>query len=387
MSLTKLIINKIQKLPAEKQHTQYGVVSGIIGISCNLLLCILKFVLGALTGAVSVTADAVNNLSDAAVNIVTIAGAKLAEKPVDKEHPFGHGRAEYISALLVALSVFLMSFELGKSAVGKILHPEAVQFSPVYLIVLAIAIGIKLWMAYINRRLYTASGNLNLKAVMRDSLNDCLATAATAAALVLSGVFHIRWADGVIGLAVAVFVCCSGISIVKEILGPLLGQAPPKELTDRIYDIILQNEMVLGVHDLIVHYYGPHRVIASAHAEVPCDVALTTVHEVIDSAEQAVEHELGVSICLHVDPVDADDGERDKYKTLTEILLGEYNSTFTFHDFRLRSKNGKKCLSFDLVIPFDDDGNKEQILRDIEAIYQKQLPETELHINMEHSYI
>jgi cation diffusion facilitator family transporter len=283
--LTKLLIKHIKRKPPEAQREAYGILSGITGIICNLLLCAVKFILGYITGAVSVTADAVNNLSDAAVNIVTIAGTKLAGKPVDKEHPFGHGRAEYISALVVALSVFLMSFELAKSSVMKIIHPEKIKFSAVYIVILCIAICVKLWMAHFNRKLYIITDNLNLKAVMKDSLNDCIATLATATVILLSGLLHIQRLDGIIGCAVAVFVFLSGVGVIKDILGPLLGQPPSDELVNEIEDIILSNDLIWGVHDLIIHNYGPGRIIASAHAEVPCEADLMTVHEVIDSAE------------------------------------------------------------------------------------------------------
>ena len=351
--MTDLLINYIKNKKADSRRDSYGLLSGYVGIVCNVILCILKFIIGSLAGAVSITADAVNNLSDATVNVVTIAGTKLASKPVDKEHPFGHGRAEYISALIVAFSIFLMSFELAKNAVIKIFHPESVQFSAIYLILLIAAIGIKLWMAYFNSRLYAITDNLNLKAVMKDSVNDSIATFATIIVLVLSGIFNMKWVDGAIGLAVAVFVFFSGVSIVKDILGPLLGQPPSKELTNRIEEIILSNELVLGVHDLIVHHYGPGRIIASAHAEVPADMDLLTVHETIDNAEQAILNELNINICIHMDPVATDDAEVQKYKTLTEIIIGEYNSDFSFHDFRLMKKADKKILMFDIITPFD----------------------------------
>lgn len=384
--MSSLLINFVKKHSRLPQREAFGLLSGVVGIVCNLLLCALKLTLGILTGAVAITADAINNLTDASVNIVTIAGTKLAGKPVDKEHPFGHGRAEYISALIVAFSIFVMSFELGKSAVLKIIHPEAVTFSPLYLVLLLVAVGIKLWMAYFNRKLFALTDNLNMKAVMKDSLNDGAATLATAAVLVLSGVFHLQWTDGVIGCAVAILIFFSGISIVRDILGPLLGEAPSEALVNDIEAIILDNETVLGVHDLIVHYYGPGKILASAHAEVPSDVDIMTLHEVIDRAEKAIAQQLKVDITIHLDPVATNDNEQEKYKILTEIILSDYNREFAFHDLRLTTEDGTKTLSFDLVIPFEYDNEKAQIAQDITALYRTKLPDVTLRMNIEHSY-
>ena len=362
-------------------------LSGNVGIICNILLCIVKFTVGVLTGSVSITADAVNNLTDASVSIVTIAGTLLAEKPVDKEHPFGHGRAEYISALVVALSIFIMSFELGKNAVEKIIHPASVKFSVTYLVLLTAAALVKLWIAYFNKRLYSLTDNLNLKAVMKDSINDSLATLATIMVLVVAGKLHIYRIDGVIGLVVAVFVFFSGLSILKEILGPLLGQPPSKELCEQIEDIILENDLILGVHDLIVHDYGPGRIIASAHAEVPADIGLMEIHDVIDHAERKIKKTLKIDMCIHIDPVAIDDEEQEKYKTLTEIIVSDYNSDFTFHDFRLHHKKGKKIISFDLVTPFEYEEKKAEIENDFLKIYKTKFPDITLKIKIEHSFV
>ena len=202
------------------------VLSGIVGILCNLLLCVLKFICGTVSHSVSITADAANNLSDASSNIVTVIGAKIASKPVDNDHPFGHGRMEYISALIVDFFIFLMGFELGKSSIEKIIHPQEVRFSAVTVAVLVLSVGVKLWMAYFNQVLYKESNNLNLKAVRQDSLNDCISTAAAGAALLLSAFTAFDRADGIMGLLVAAFILAGGVSTLKDIMGPLLGQAP-----------------------------------------------------------------------------------------------------------------------------------------------------------------
>lgn len=279
--MTKLLISIINKKGAK--HESYGIMSGIVGIICNFVLSVFKFIVGNLSGSISVTADALNNLSDMASNSVTIAGTKLASKPVDKEHPFGHGRLEYISALAVSGLILVMGFELAKSSIEKIIHPETLDFSIVYIIVLGTSILVKLWMAYFNNKLYKISDNINLKTVKQDSLNDCLATLATIIALSVTHIWGIKWFDGAIGLAVSVIILLSGIDIAKDIVGRLLGRPPKKELVDEIENEITKPDIIIGVHDLIVHDYGPGRIIASAHAEVPADTNIVTVHDVIDN--------------------------------------------------------------------------------------------------------
>ena len=224
--MTKFLIHKFIPRDAKentKDRQRYGVLSGIVGILCNLLLCVLKFICGTVSHSVSITADAANNLSDASSNIVTVIGAKIASKPVDNDHPFGHGRMEYISALIVDFFIFLMGFELGKSSIEKIIHPQEVRFNAVTVAVLVLSIGVKLWMAYFNQALYKESNNLNLKAVRQDSLNDCISTAAAGAALLLSAFTAFDRADGIMGLLVAAFILAGGVGTLKDIMGALLG--------------------------------------------------------------------------------------------------------------------------------------------------------------------
>lgn len=364
----------------------YSVLSGITGLLCNILLCAVKFVIGALSGSVAITADAVNNLADGANNAVTITGARLSAKEGDKEHPFGHGRVEYISALIVTFSIFLMAFELGKSSVLKILHPEELAFSPWYAAALAAAILVKIWMAYFNNKLYKITDNINLKAVRQDSLNDCLATLATIVALFIYVKFKTALADGIIGLCVAVFVLISGIDILKGIIGPLLGEPPSKEITDEIERIITENPLVTGVHDLIVHNYGAEKIIASAHAEVPADADLVKVHDIIDAAEREIADKLGIIMCIHADPVFKDDKETENYRKKAEEILKEYGEGFTFHDFRINENDGEKRLVFDVVVPFESKKDNDEIKRDLTLLFGNKLSEIPAEITVEHSY-
>ena len=388
--MTKLLISKIKNkydISSTTGREKVSTMSGWCGIICNAILCLIKFIIGTVTGSVSITADAFNNLSDAGSNVVTIAGAKLANKPVDKEHPFGHGRIEYVSALVVSFIILLMGFELGKNSVMKIIKPEKVDFSIVSLVVLILAICVKLWMAYFNNKLFKLTNNINLKAVSQDSLNDCIATGATILSLVISyltGFYHI---DGIVGLLVAGAIILSGIGILKDTLGPLLGQPPSPELVKRIEDIITDEAEIVGVHDLIVHDYGPGRIIASAHAEVPSNEDIVHIHDVIDNVEKKIQKELNIIICIHLDPIDINNEEVNKYKAIAQKIIKQYNDEYSFHDFRMVNGETHKNLIFDLVIPFDKNNDTTKILNDIVAAFKKYDESLNVVVTLEHSFI
>ncbi len=370
-----------------KIREKYGTLSGGVGIFCNLILCIFKFIVGALSNSVSITADAVNNLSDASSNVVTIFGAKMAGKPVDEDHPFGHGRMEYISALIVSFFIFLMGFELGKSSIEKIIHPEDVKFSAATLIVLLASIAVKLWMAFFNNRLFKITNNVNMKAVKQDSLNDCIATAATIAALLISSFTPFKRADGIIGVIVAIIVIIAGIGIVKDIISNLLGKAPDPELVKQIEDIMLAENDIAGVHDLIVHDYGPGRIIASAHAEVPCNVDVIKLHDMIDNVEKLISRRLNIMICIHMDPVVVDDEKINEYKTATAEIIKKYDENFSFHDFRVVEGKTHTNFIFDLVIPHQYKKENSVILKEIRSIFKEKNPDINLVITIEHSFV
>ncbi len=384
--MTSLLIKYIKsKKPEGERRAALSALSGVAGILCNLLLAAVKFAIGSLAGAVSVMADAVNNLSDCAMNIVTLTGAKLSQKPDDKEHPFGHGRVEYISALIVAVSIFVVSFELAKSSVSKILRPSEISFSGRYLAVLGATVLVKLWMAFFNARLYKLTGNITLKGVKQDSFNDCIATLATMLSMLLVHFWHFSAADGVIGVLVSVFIFFSGIGILKGVISPLLGEPPSREITNRIEEIICKSDIVLGVHDLIIHNYGASKIIASADAEVDAASDIFTIHSAIDNAEREILDELGIIICIHIDPVDVFDSETEKYRRAVLDVINEYNSAFSFHDLSLAQRDGKKLLSFDVIIPFGEDARRVET--DLTAMLRIKHPEITPQINVEHSYV
>ena len=382
--MSKLLIDILKKRGNYRES--YGVLSGIVGIVCNLVLCVFKFVVGTMSSSISITADAINNLSDMASSTVTIAGAKLSAKPVDKEHPFGHGRLEYISALAVSGLILLMGFELAKSSVEKIINPEPLKFGIIYIVVLSASILVKLWMAYFNGRLYRETNNINLKTVCQDSLNDCIATLATIVSLVVSHFFGLAWIDGAIGLGVSVVILIGGIGIVKDIIGPLLGQAPDKQFVEDLEKTIMEPEMIVGVHDLIVHDYGPGRVIAYAHAEVPADVDIMQIHDVIDNVEKEIMKRFNTIICIHMDPIVVDDEEVERYRQMVTQVLNEYNSEYSFHDFRMVKGPTHTNLIFDLIVPFSDTDFKK-ISEDIKALFKKRDDTIELVMTLEHPFV
>lgn len=381
------LLIKYVKAHSKNEREALSALGGYFGIFCNTVLCIFKFIVGYVSGSVSITADAVNNLSDAGTSVITVAGAKLSNKPVDKEHPFGHGRIEYISALVIAFFIFIMGFELAKSSVEKIISPIDVRFNPWYVAVMVAAIFVKLYMAYFNNKLYKQTGNVNLKAVRQDSLNDCVATGAAVVAFLICSFTSFNFADGVIGLFVAVVIFMSGIDIVKDITGKLLGQAPDKELVQSIERLMLEEDIIVGVHDLIVHDYGPNRIIASAHAEVPANSDILQVHDVIDNVEKRISEELKIVICIHMDPIVTDDAEVDEYKALTDKILKQINSKYTFHDFKVVKGPTHTNLIFDVVVPYEDKKTSAQVLAQINERFKEYNSSIGLVVTVEHSYV
>lgn len=387
--MTKLLLKlfvKDYENDASANRDKIALLSGFAGIFCNVLLCVGKLIVGTVTNSVSITGDALNNLSDAGSNVFTIAGTKLASKPVDEEHPFGHGRMEYISSLIISIFIFLMGFELGKSSIDKILHPQSVKFSLVSLFVLIAAVGVKMWMAVFNNRLYKITGNVNMKAVSRDSLNDCIATGATIAALLISHFTSFKYADGIMGLIVTILIFIAGIDILKDVLGSLLGKAPDPELVKGIEEIMLSNDKIVGVHDLIVHDYGPGRIIASAHAEVPCDCDILEIHDIIDNIEKEISRKLNIIICIHMDPIAVNDEVVNKYKEVVDTIVKDYNTEFSFHDFRMVKGNTHTNLIFDLTVPYSYH-DKNKIAKDISARISNYDNTLNAVITVEHAYI
>ncbi len=338
----------------------------LAGLITNFLLFAVKFIIGTVSGSVSVMADSFNNLSDMGSSVVTLIGFKMAEKPSDEQHPFGHGRIEYVSGLIVSFIVLLLGVELARNAIGKIIHPVGVQFSVLTLAALCLSMPAKLFLGLYTRRIGIKIGSPAMQAAGWDSLSDVLVTLATVVSAVLS-LFTALPADGYIGLGVSVFVIYSGLRILQETSGPLLGQAPPHTLVADIEKRILDCPGVTGIHDMIVHNYGPDRFIASVHAEVRADCDILKIHDAIDLAERRVTEELGVLITIHLDPIATDDALTNTLRKKVEAIVQEINPGLSMHDFRIVCGDTHTNLIFDLTVPrgmkLQDSALKEELDR------------------------
>ena len=349
----------------------YGKLAGAVGIVCNLLLFAGKLLAGILSGSVAVTADAVNNLSDASSSLVTLLGFKLAERPADEEHPYGHARIEYISGLVVAALILLIGAELAKSSFSKILHPETVEFSLLTLGVLVGSILAKLWMALFCRKLGKRIDSTTLLATSADSRNDVISTAAVLVGCLVGYFFDVKL-DGYIGMAVALFIIWSGCSIAKDTISPLLGEQASGELVRNISDLILSHEKILGIHDLMVHDYGPGNCFASVHAEMDSAEDPLTCHDIIDDIERDALRELRVHLVIHYDPIITDDEELNAARALVEQEIRSIDESLSLHDFRMVRGPGHTNLIFDLVIPYSMEDRKAELKARIDERLQRQ---------------
>lgn len=350
--LVKRFIKDYENVENAKVRTAYGMLASILGICCNLFLFSSKLFAGFLVNSISVMADAFNNLSDAASSIIGFVGVRMAEKPADEEHPFGHGRMEYIAAFMVAFLVVQVGFSLLKTAVEKILHPETLSFSLFSVGILVLSVLIKLWMASYNRKLGKKINSTVMMATAADSLGDVGATSATIVSLLVFRFFHIN-IDGIIGLVVSVLVLIAGINIAKDTLAPLLGEAIDPEVYKKISDFVESYDGIIGSHDLIVHNYGPSRSMASIHAEVPSKVDIETSHAVVDQIERDALEKLGIFLVIHMDPVETDNELAEILKEMAIDVILHLDSRLTLHDFRIAQSPARINLIFDLVVPRD----------------------------------
>lgn len=350
--IVRLFIKDADNTSNPAVRTRYGVVSSAVGIICNILLAALKFVLGALANSIAITADAINNVSDSASSVVTLIGFKLSSKPADKEHPFGHGRIEYVCGLVIAFLVLLVGFELGKSSVSRIMSGERALFSPFVVAGLAVSIAVKLWLNLFNKKLGKKIDSAAMQAVAADSISDALSTSVTLLAIILSK-FTALPADGYIGILVSLLVMWAGIGIIRDTLTPLLGTVPDPELVKKINKEILSYDKILGIHDLIVHEYGPGKIFASLHAEVSSTENIMDSHGLIDRIESEVSKKLGVEILIHMDPLEVENEEICRLRDDVYDAIKKLDSSFTMHDFRIVPSGDFKNILFDVVIPID----------------------------------
>ena len=385
--LVKRFVKDYQQTEAVQVRTAYGTLSSMVGIFCNVLLFGAKLLIGLLINSISVMADAFNNLSDAASSIIGFIGVKMAEKPADDDHPFGHGRIEYIAAFIVAFIVIQVGFSLFKTSLNKILNPESMSFKWISIVILSLSVAVKLWLSLFNRTLGKRINSKVMLATSADAMGDVVSTSATMLSIAVFGIFGVN-IDGIVGIAVSVVVMIAGVNIAKDTLAPLIGEAIDPQLYEQITNFVESFEGILGTHDLIVHNYGPSKSMASIHAEVPNDVNVERSHEVIDQIEHEAARRFGLLLVIHMDPVETHDGRIREFRDMLGEVLTELDSRLSFHDFRMVDGVEHINLIFDLVVPREYKAAVQDNLKArISAAVRKRDPRCACVITVENSYL
>lgn len=384
--LVKWFVKDYERTRDPDVRERYGLLAGSVGIILNLLLSAGKFFAGLVTGSISITADAFNNLSDAGSSVVTLVGFRLAGQKADNDHPFGHGRIEYLAGLLVALLILLVGFELGKTSLEKIIHPETVGFSVVSTVILAVSIAVKLWMSLFNRQLSKRIGSAAMAATATDSLSDVVATSAVLLGAVVGKLTGVS-IDGWVGMLVAVFILRAGWGAAKDTIDPLLGQSPDPELVKEIERTVLAHGEVVGIHDLVIHDYGPGRSMMSFHAEVPMNADIMEAHDVIDRIERELMGKFKILTSIHMDPIATNDERVNRIRErVIQLVKGVY-PTLTIHDFRMTDGPHHTNLIFDVVAPHDCTLSDEALNDAIVQCIKKENKRYFAVIQVDHAFI
>ena len=376
-ALIRLFIRDAENTRDARVRERYGVLSGAVGIACNVFLFILKVVIGLVTGSISIAADAFNNLSDGLSCMISIVGFKVSGKAPDEKHPFGYGRTEYIAGLVVAFIIVLVGFEFFKTSIDRILHPAPVAFSLVLVVILAISMLVKLWMGAFNVQIGRRIDSPVLMAAGQDSRNDVITTGVVILGMV-AGQFTTLPVDGDVGVLVAAFIVWAGFGIARDTVAPLLGEAADPEIAKNIEKLVMESEYIVGVHDLIVHNYGAGRWLASLHAEVPSDSDFVAVHEVIDEAEKRVWQRTGVYLVIHMDPIDVNNEHVAALREQVDAVLRSIDENLSMHDFRVVDGARQINLIFDVVVPFSYDNDAK---RDLMMTIRDKLKEIDYRYN------
>lgn len=384
--LIRLFIKDRSDVHSPQGRLRYGRFSGIVGIATNLTLFFLKIVAGTLANSIAITADAINNLSDSASSLITLIGFKMAEKPADREHPFGHARFEYISGLIVSLGIFIVGFQFARDSVLKILNPEITDFSLLAVGILVVSILMKIWQGAFYRKVGGLIHSESLTATAADSMSDVISTSVLLAGSLITRFTGVNL-DGYMGLAVAVLIMITGYRLIRSTSGPLLGEAPPKALVDEIYRFVLSYDGVLGIHDLNVHDYGPGRCFASVHCEVPAERDILVSHDIIDNIERDFLEKKGIHLVIHMDPIITDDERTNRLKVQVNELLKDISPDISMHDFRVVWGPTHANLVFDVCAPFGftmpDEELKEKTVGAIRAMNASYYPV----ITVDHDYV
>ncbi|MDD6011432.1 MAG: cation diffusion facilitator family transporter [Oscillospiraceae bacterium] len=384
--LVKLFIKDSENIKSAVVRERYGMLSSVTGIVLNILLSAGKYLIGVITNSIAITADATNNLTDATSCIITLAGFKMANRKPDKEHPFGHGRIEYVAALIVGFLVELMGYELIKSSIGKIKNPEAVVFSIPAVIVLVMSILGKVWLAYFNHKLGKKIESPVMSAVVTDSIGDITATSVTLISLILSKFISFPL-DGYMGILVSLFILYSGFGILKESIGIILGAPPSKEMVDELVDFIMSHEEILGIHDLVIHSYGASRTFATVHTEISSDDDIIKIHDTIDMIEKNVKDRFGIELVIHMDPIVTNNETVNKYYEMVHKVIKDIDSELNMHDFRVVEGNTHTNLIFDVVVPFGFRLSEKELIEKINSEIKKINENYYLVITVDNCYI
>ena len=375
--LVKRFVKNYDNISDVKVRGSYANLAGIVGIVTNTMLFIIKLSVGLLSNSVSILADAFNNLSDAASSIITIIGFKMANKPADAEHPFGHGRIEYITAMSVSFMVMLVGIQFVKTSFQKIINPTLVTFELLPFILLLISIGFKFWLSKFNKAIGNKINSSTLKATATDAMGDVF-TSTTVVISFLISKFTTLPIDGYIGIVVALAIVYSGFSLIKETLSPLLGEPPDPVLVSDITDMVMSYDNITGIHDLIVHNYGPGRIMASIHAEIPSNIDIMEIHHIIDTAEREISKKLNIYLVIHMDPICLDTDEIIEARTMVKDILSKYEEVKSFHDFRVVGENNNKNLIFDIEVSptcLANEISSAKLLDNIEKDIKEKAPE------------
>ena len=368
-------------------RASYGVLASVVGLISNVILFLLKIIIGLLIKSISVMADAFNNLSDAGSSVISFVGAKLASRPADKKHPFGHGRAEYIAALVVSFLILQVGFTLFKNSVIKIFKPEDIVFNPILIGFLGLSVLVKLWLMFFNRKLGERINSSVMKATAMDSLSDVVVTSATIVSAILAGMFGWQ-VDAYVGVIVSVFVMFAGINIAKDTLEPLMGEAVDKDLYHKVSNFVESYEGIVGSHDLIIHSYGPNHLMGTIHVEVPSNADFEKAHETIDQIERDILKELDMFFVIHMDPVEVNDLKILEKNEMIDNILKKLDPKVSFHDFRVINGDNHINLIFDLVVPFSYTKKEEQrLLHDLIEEVRRRDPRHQCIITLENTYI
>lgn len=384
--LSKLFIKNAADMSPDKMRSAYGTMCCCLGILLNIILFGFKYFAGVLSGSIAITADAFNNLTDAGSSVITLAGIRLAGRKPDPEHPFGHGRIEYISALAVSVIIVVVGVELFRSSVDKIMNPADVDRSIIAIIILAVSVAVKGYMFFYNRKIGTKINSTGMKATSVDCIGDAVATTVVLVSTIISFFTDIRL-DGWCGIFVSLFIIYAGINSAKETLGPLLGGPPEKELVEKIEEIVMSYDKVAGVHDLIVHDYGPGRVVVSLHAEVSGKEDIYELHDIIDNIEHRLSDELGCLAVIHMDPIETDNETTAVMRGKTENAVKNIDKDITIHDFRMVPGNTHTNLIFDVVVPYSVKLSDNQIRSLVAQVVSEECENCFTVINIDRPYV